>query len=133
PRLPHCGSFSDMRLQLDVQAWAGSGAKPRRRTLAGSFRRVQIFCNRGWRDRESFGQRSTQFGETGAVNRTDADRRNVTTAIALDAGRHPGDVALVEHADLCDVTRADLGEQRIDRFDLLVAIVGAGVNDVQQE
>ena len=82
---------------------------------------------------EAFGQRAAQFGAAGTGHRTQSDRRNGTTAVALDARGQAGQIAFVEHPDLRHRGGADFRQHRVHRGNLLVAIGRRCVDHVQQQ
>ena len=83
---------------------------------------LALVCGAAW---SYLGFRLSQFGDPGAGCSAHANGRDVTTAIALDARRQSIQVRLVQHANLRHVTGADLGQQRVDCRNLLVARFGA--------
>ena len=82
---------------------------------------------------EPLGQRGLQFRAPDAGQGAQANGRNVTTAVALDARRDALQIDLVQHADLRHVGRADLLEHRVDGRDLVVALVRRAVDHVQDQ
>ena len=83
--------------------------------------------------RKALGQRGAQLGAPGAGPCARSNGRNVTTRVPLDARRELRQIALVENADLRHLLRADGRQHFLDRGDLVVAIGGARIDDVQHQ